>query len=71
MTDAVGHLGYALILIGLVLIGQGSKAGWIFRFIGGLTWVVIGFAIGMTSIWVWGLVFATLDYYNYTKWNNE
>ncbi len=71
MTDLFGHMGYALILIGLVLVGRGSKVGWIFRLIGGMTWVVIGFAIGMTSIWIWGLIFAALDYYNYIKWHNE
>ena len=71
MIDLIGHVSYAVMLAGLVLIGRGSAAGWLLRFISELAWVVIGFVIGMTSIWVWGLVFASIDYYNYSKWKNE
>ena len=71
MTDLFGHLCYALTLIGITLVGYRCPIGWLFRFVGEIIWIVIGFVIGMSSIWAWGFIFAALDFYIFTKWKNE
>ncbi len=67
--DAWGHIGYILIFAGMYLLGQKAKVGWVSRCLGDAVWVVVGFAMGMTSIWAWGLVFMANDVLSYRKWS--
>ncbi len=69
MIDAVGHVGYMILVTGLLLVGRNITIGWFIRFIGEMIWVGIGLVMGMTSIWIWGLVFAAIDFYTWRKWN--
>jgi len=69
VIDLIGHLGYIILVAGLLMVGRNLTVGWFVRFIGEMIWVVLGFAMGMTSIWAWGLVFAGIDFYTWRKWN--
>jgi hypothetical protein len=68
MIDFFGHIGYGLIAAGMFLLSRKDKNGWILRFAGEGVWVVLGFALGLTSIWTWGLIFLGIDITGYVKW---
>jgi hypothetical protein len=60
--DHVGHVGYVLLAVGMWSLASGrARLGWPFRFAGELVWVGIGFWLGMSSIWAWGLLFLCID----------
>lgn len=69
--DFFGHWGYFFLAAGLYYVGCREKIGWLFRFFGEAIWVVLGVWLGLTSIWMWGLGFMAIDYYNYKKWCDE
>jgi len=68
--DIFGHLFYGSIFMGMILLKQRNRAGWLFRLAGEIGWIWIGFKLGLTSVWVWGIIFAIVDYTAYKKWNN-
>lgn len=68
MIDLLGHLGYALVFAGGILLARKNRAGWLLRVAGGLVWTAIGITMGMSSIWVWGLLFLALDSKGYMSW---
>ncbi len=67
--DLVGHAAYALIALGMGLLACGVRWGWAFRFLGEAGWVGIGFALGMTSIWSWGIWFLLIDAAGFWWWS--
>lgn len=69
--DYFGHWGYAFLALGMLYLSMKDKAGWAFRFFGEGIWVILGFWMGMTSIWMWGLIFMAVDVYGYQKWQLE
>lgn len=71
MLDIIGHIGYLFLMLGQILLTQKSVWGWAARFIGEVTWIVIGFFLGMTSIWSWGILFAIIDLRGFFKWKKE
>ena len=66
--DTYGHLFYATILIGTFLISRKRKTGWLYRVVGDVGWVAIGYLIGMYSIVAWSAVFALNDLRGYFLW---
>ena len=68
MLDLIGHVAYVSIFVGMCLISRQRVGGWVFRFLGEATWVGLGVAMDMTSIWVWGIVFAVVDVYGFFTW---
>jgi nicotinamide riboside transporter PnuC len=68
MLDFLGHVGYVLILAGMVLISRRSAVGWFLRLLGEVTWLGIGVAMDMSSMVVWGAVFTALDGYSWVTW---
>jgi len=70
MIDLIGHVAYVLIFIGMILLTKKDWIGWVFRFFGEAMWVGIGLYLGMTSIWVWGLIFMGIDAYAITRWKS-
>ena len=72
LLDAVGHLGYISLFVGSQLLARHNKYGWLARLVGEAIWVVIGFILGMTSIWLWGIFFIFFnDVYGFYKWNKK
>jgi hypothetical protein len=71
MIDLVGHIGYALIFFGTIIVGRRNKIGWILRFLGESIWLCLGIVLQLTSIYIWGIVFIFLEVFNYMKWRNE
>ena len=71
MIDILGHFGYALILAGMMLVSAKSPWGWALRLLGELVWLLIGVELGMSSMVLWGLVFAALDVRTFYTWLRE
>ena len=71
LLDLAGHVGYALIALGMYFIAQKSAWGFALRFTGESVWVIIGALMGMSSIWMWGLLFMFIDGYGFIKWRRE
>jgi len=66
--DLLGHVFYVLIFWGTNQVAKKRKSGWVLRFIGEAGWAALGVALGLTSIWVWGMVFLANDAYGYLIW---
>lgn len=52
--DIAGHVGYVLLVLGLLCLAEGLAVGWVLRLLGEAIWVVLGGRMGSTSIVVWG-----------------
>jgi len=68
VLDAIGHVGYILLLIGTLLVTRRQAAGWLFRLAGESIWVVLGIKLGLTSVVTWGLVFIILELRGWWAW---
>lgn len=71
IANYAGHLGYLFIALGMYLLAKKNILGWISRFIGGLTWLAVGWAIEMNSIWGWGSLFLFIEIYGFASWQKE
>lgn len=71
MLDLFGYIGYSFIFYGLFKLANREISGWLYRIIGESIWTVLGFIMGMSSIWVCGLIFLFLDTRGYLKWKKE
>ena len=69
--DIFGHISYAFILLVMYMISRKNKVGWVFRLIGQVGWLVLGFLTGFSSIWIWGFVFVVMDLYGYISWRKK
>ena len=69
--DYFGHWGYAFIGLGLYYLGLGDKVGWLFRLFGELVWIILGIWMGMSSIWLWGIIFLAVDIRGYFAWKKN
>lgn len=69
MIDLLGHLFYVFVFSGMLFLRANKKIGWILRLIGEVGWIGIGIKLGLTSVWVWGILFAVVDVLAYLKWN--
>jgi len=68
--DFAGHVGYVCLFLGSQLLARNNKYGWLCRLLGELIWVVLGFILGLTSIWMWGIFFIFAnDIYGFWKWS--
>ena len=71
MIDFFGHLAYASIMVGMFLLARRNAYGWVARLLGDAGWVVLGFALGMSSIVLWGLTFIAVDIAGWRKWRKS
>ncbi len=71
IVDALGHLGYALLFGGIILIGRKWAVGWLLCLAGDLIWLGLGVEMGMTSIWSWQVAFLAMALYNWRRWRRE
>jgi len=69
--DIIGHVGYFCLWYGNLMIARMNLAGWIWRFLGETIWTIIGWYLGLTSIWMWGIVFLGTDAIGYYRWKHE
>ncbi len=68
--DLAGHAGYVSLFFGSQLLARQNKYGWLCRLVGEFIWVVLGFILGLTSIWMWGIFFIFFnDLYGFWKWS--
>lgn len=68
LQNYVGHFAYSLVFLGMFMVARKQVSGWVFRLLGELLWVVIGFQMGASSIWGWGLAFIAVDVIGYWSW---
>lgn len=68
MIDVIGHVAYASVAFGTLLLARDSPYGWAFRASGDAVWVALGFALGLTSIWMWETAFLAVDLYAIRQW---
>ena len=66
--NLLGHVFYAFLAVGMFLLAHKNGWGWVFRCTGELGWVWIGWEMQMSSIWIWGGVFASMDIFGMYKW---
>lgn len=69
--DIFGHIGYVLIGGGMILLSRKNILGWVCRFIGEAMWIYIGWEVGLTSIWFWGIVFVIIDAVGFFSWRKK
>jgi hypothetical protein len=68
--DLMGHVAEMILLIGTLCLGNRKHFGWGIRIMGGVIWIYVGYKIGMSSLYVWGFIWAVADARNYIKWRN-
>ena len=66
--DLIGHGGYALLALGVLLIGQQVIWGWPLYVAGDLVWLWLGWRLGMSSIWTWQGVFLLTALHGWWSW---
>jgi len=67
--DILGHAAYVLIALGMLLLGRKNRWGWVCRFLGEGGWIWLGWLMGMSSIWFWGILFMSFDAYGFWQWS--
>jgi hypothetical protein len=71
VIDAFGHIAYSLIGAGMVMLARNNPVGWLVRLAGEFIWVVLGFFLGLSSVWLWGIVFMAIDTVGFYKWRKK
>ena len=71
MIDFFGHLFYLSIMGGQALLTHSMRIGWGLRLTGDAGWAALGAIMGMSSIFVWGVMFTILDLYGFYEWKPE
>lgn len=66
--DALGHLGYLMLIGGQVLIGRHHVSGWIARWFGSALWLWLGTKLDLNSVVVWSAIFLAVDVYGSWRW---
>lgn len=70
-VDLCGHVFYAFIFGGLVLLSKRNILGWPVRLVGEAGWLGIGIYLNLTSVWAWGAVFVAMDLYGFYTWRKQ
>jgi len=71
LIDLAGHVFYAMIGLGLVCLALKKTVGWPLRLAGEAGWLVLGILLGLTSIWIWGILFCVMDLVGWWKWRQR
>ena len=69
MIDLFGHIAYAAVLAGMVLLARQNPYGWLVKAVGDGGWVALGIVMGMSSIITWATFFVVLDLVGWAKWH--
>lgn len=68
--DAWGHLAYLLLGAGSLLLAWEMRLGWAVYVSGDLIWAYIGWRMGMSSIYLWSVAFASIRVYGLVAWSS-
>ena len=68
MIDFFGHLAYAVITVGMILLARQNAYGWLVMTVGNLGWIALGIAMAMSSITLWAFLFVVLNLVGWQKW---
>lgn len=69
--DILCHVAYALILTGTYMVAQKKTRGWLLEIIGESILIGAGIIYGMSSLIVWGFIFALVNIYGYRTWKRN
>ena len=69
--DLAGHIFYIFLACGVYLLSKKDINGWLYRLVGETGWVALGLIMGMTSIWIWGLIFMVIDIRGFLEWRKK
>lgn len=69
--DFFGHCFYAFMALGTWYLGKRDINGWWLRMFGNAGWIVLGFWLGLSSIWLWEILFLFLALRAYFEWKQE
>lgn len=59
--DLLGHTGYVILFVGMMMVSRGQNLGWALRLIGELIWTWISFQVELYSGVIWGVAFMAID----------
>lgn len=68
LLDGLGHVAYASIVLGMILVAFKMREGWLFAIAGDVLWVYIGYRIKLWSVVLWQFAFiptAALGWWNW------
>lgn len=68
MIDFLGHIGYIIVVLGVWQITRQKRIGWVIHGFGSLFWMGLGLLMGMSSIFLWSIVFLVLDVVGFYRW---
>lgn len=72
LIDLIGHVGYACLCGGTWALARGHRVGWIARLAGEVIWMLLGIALGMSSVILWGMVGTGVDGYGLIRnWKRQ
>lgn len=66
----VGYLAFILALIGLILIGQKNRTGFLFFVISCSLWTIVGISTAVYGLVLQNLIFIVLNLYYYITWRS-
>ena len=69
-NDKVGHVGYALVFAGHVLLALQQWLGWPISMLGILIWIWLGVRMRFTSIWIWEIIFLITAVGGWWNWTH-
>lgn len=68
--DIAGHFAYVALIVGMMLLARRRRSGFLVRVAGEITWTVIGWQIGSSSIVIWSVVFVAVEAYGWRRWGH-
>lgn len=71
VVDLLGHVFYATLFVGQVLLTRRNVAGWALRLIGDAGWIVLGLYLGLSCVWAWGALFLAMDIRGLLAWGKS
>lgn len=69
--DIYGHVGYAMLALGMWLVGKRNRNGFLLRLVGEGIWIGIGIHLGYTSIVAWGILDLYINGKSFLRWRDE
>jgi len=74
LADVAGHISFLFIAAGMVLLGRRNPLGFLSQALGSAVWIVVGYFLGLSSIFFWNILFliiAVNGYYNLKRQTPE